>query len=255
MTTTAQPTSAKLKPRVSTLDRATLMQLAAAEYDHFTTALEKLNSDDWSKPTECAGWDVRTMASHVLGMAEMAASVPEGIRQMKAAKNRGGVFIDALTAVQVEKRTDLTPQQLIDRIRIVGPKAARGRRRIPALIRGRRMPIPQPVGDVDEDWTIGFLMDTILTRDTWMHRIDISRATGQPLVLTIGHDDVLVADVVDEWAARHGKPCEVHLSGSAGGNWTFGEGGPGLDLDAIDFNRTLSGRERATDLLAVAVPY
>ncbi len=255
MTTTAQPTSAKLKPRVSTLDRATLMQLAAAEYDHFTTALEKLNSDDWSKPTECAGWDVRTMASHVLGMAEMAASVPEGIRQMGAAKKRGGVFIDALTAVQVEKRTDLTPQQLIDRIRIVGPKAARGRRRIPALIRGRRMPIPQPVGDVDEDWTIGFLMDTILTRDTWMHRIDISRATGQPLVLTIGHDDVLVADVVDEWAARHGKPCEVHLSGSAGGNWTFGEGGPGLDLDAIDFNRTLSGRERATDLLAVAVPY
>jgi uncharacterized protein (TIGR03083 family) len=243
------------KPRVSTLDRATLMQLAAAEYGHFATALEKLDRDDWSKPTECAGWDVRTMASHVLGMAEMAASVPEGIRQMKAAKKHGGLFIDALTAVQVEKRTELTPQQLIDRIRIVGPKAARGRRRIPALIRNRRMPIPQPVGDVDEDWTIGFLMDTILTRDTWMHRIDISRATGHSLELTLGHDDVLVADVVDEWAGRHGKPCQLHLTGDAGGTWTFGDGGPGLDLDAIDFNRTLSGREPAIDLLAVAVPY
>ncbi len=253
MTITAEPT--KARPRTSTLDRTTLMQLAAAEYGHFATALEKLDSDDWSKPTECAGWDVRTMASHVLGMAEMAAFVPEGIRQMRAAKKRGGLFIDALTAVQVEKRVDLTPRQLIDRIRAVGPKAANGRRRIPALVRNRRLPIPQPVGDVDEDWTIGFLMDTILTRDTWMHRIDISRATGHSLELTVGHDDVLVADVVDEWARRHGKSCQLHLTGAAGGTWTFGDGGPGIDLDAIDFNRTLSGREPATDLLAVAVPY
>jgi hypothetical protein len=66
---------------------------------------------------------------------------------------------------------------------------------------------------------------------------------------------VLVADVVDEWAGRHAKACQLHLTGTAGGTWTFGEGGPGLDLDAIDFNRILSGREPATDLLAVAVPY
>jgi uncharacterized protein (TIGR03083 family) len=255
MTTINRPTSAKARPRVSTLDRATLMRLAAAEYEHFAAALEKLDTDDWSKSTECAGWDVRTMASHVLGMAEMAAFIPEGIRQMRAAKKRGGLFIDALTAVQVEKRTEFTPAELIARIRVVGPKAARGRRRIPDVVRNRRLPIPQPVGDVDEDWTIGFLMDTILTRDTWMHRIDISRATGQPLELTVGHDDVLVADVVDEWASRHGKPCQLHLTGEAGGTWTFGDGGPGIDLDAIDFNRTLSGREPATDLLAVAVPY
>jgi hypothetical protein len=88
-----------------------------------------------------------------------------------------------------------------------------------------------------------------------MHRIDISRATGHPLELTVGHDNVLVADVVDEWARRHAKACQLHLTGTAGGTWTFGAGGPGLDLDAIDFNRTLSGREPATDLLAVAVPY
>ncbi|HTC70490.1 MAG TPA: maleylpyruvate isomerase family mycothiol-dependent enzyme, partial [Acidothermaceae bacterium] len=181
------------------------MRLAAAEYGQFATALENLADDDWSKPTDCAGWDVRTMASHVLGMAEMAASVPEGIRQMKAAKKRGGLFIDALTAVQVEKRVDLTPQQLTERIRNVGPKAARHRRRIPSFVRNRRMPIPQPVGDVDEDWTIGFLMDTILTRDTWMHRIDISRATERAVVLTQEHDGRIVAGVVAEWAQRHGK--------------------------------------------------
>lgn len=40
-----------------------------------------------------------------------------------------------------------------------------------------------------------------------MHRIDISRATGRPLTLTADHDGVLVADVVHEWAGRHGTPC------------------------------------------------
>ena len=30
----------------------------------------------------------------------------------------------------------------------------------------------------DEAWTIGYLVDIILTRDPWMHRADICRATG-----------------------------------------------------------------------------
>ena len=28
----------------------------------------------------------------------------------------------------------------------------------------------------DEKWQFGYLVDTIFTRDTWMHRLDISRA-------------------------------------------------------------------------------
>jgi len=88
-----------------------------------------------------------------------------------------------------------------------------------------------------------------------MHRVDISRATGQPLNLIVGHDDILVADVVTEWAARHGKPCHLRLTGRAGGTWTFGAGGPSLDVDAIDFCRTVSGREPATGLLSTEVPF
>jgi len=88
-----------------------------------------------------------------------------------------------------------------------------------------------------------------------MHRIDISRATERPLELTADHDGVLVKDVVNEWAARHGQPCSLRLRRAAGGSWTFGAGGPALDLDAIDFCRPLSGREPATDLLAPQVPF
>jgi uncharacterized protein (TIGR03083 family) len=255
MTRTIGTVDAGTRPRTSTLDRATLIRLAATEYERFAALLRGLTAEDWTRPTECPGWDVRAMASHALGMAEMAASIREGSRQQNAAKKRGGVFIDALTALQVEERSHLTPMQLTDRLLVVGPRAARARRRTPGLIRRRRMPVQQAVGGHLETWTLGYLIDTILTRDPWMHRIDISRATGEPLNLTADHDGILVGDVAQEWAIRHGKPCRLHLSGPAGGTWTFGVDGPVLDIDAIEFCRTLSGREPATDLFGTEVPF
>ena len=252
MTRTADATAA---PRTSTLDRATLMRLASTEYERFGAMLLDLDTEDWLRPTECLGWDVRAMVGHVLGMAEMAASIREGMRQQKAARKRGGVFIDALTAVQVDERAALTPQQVTERFPRVGHRAARARRRTPGLIRRRRMPDVQTVGDRLETWTFGYLIDTILTRDPWMHRIDIARATGRHHELSADHDAVLVADVVTEWAARHGQPCQLHLVGVAGGRWSFGTGGPTLALDAIDFCRTLSGREPGAGLLTTVVPF
>jgi uncharacterized protein (TIGR03083 family) len=241
--------------RASTLDRPTLMRLAASEYGRFATVLTGLDAKDWVRPTECAGWDVRAMAGHVLGMADMAASIREGRRQQKQAVKRGGVFIDALTALQVQERAELTPLQVSERFQAVGPRAARARRRTPALIRRRKMPVQQAVGGQLETWSLGYLIDTILTRDPWMHRIDISRATGRTLVLSADHDGVLVGDVVTEWAARHRAPCRLKLTGAAGGSWTFGEGGPSIELDAIEFCRTVSRREPGIGLLATEVPF
>jgi hypothetical protein len=91
----------------------------------------------------------------------------------------------------------------------------------------------------------------IMTRDPWMHRVDISHATGAPLVLTADHDGVLVDDVVQEWAARHGRPFTLRLTGPAGGTW--GEGGPELEFDAVEFCRALSGRGTAP--LDTEVPF
>lgn len=84
--------------------------------------------------------------------------------------------------------------------RRVGPHAARGRRRVPGLLRHRRLPEVQMVNGAAETWSIGYLTDVILTRDPWMHRLDLARATGQAPMLTSDHDGVIVADVVHEWA-------------------------------------------------------
>jgi hypothetical protein len=126
---------------------------------------------------------------------------------------------------------------------------------MPAVLRA--LSIPQDGDGVKEKWRLGFLIDTILTRDPWTHRGDISRATGREMLLTPDHDGVIVADVVAEWSMRHRQPFELVLTGPAGGRWHVGEGGPTLELDAIEFCRALSGRGDVprTGLLATAVPF
>ena len=119
MTTTHAVTAT---PRRPALGRPVAMRLAAVEYDRVVTLLRSLPPNAWDTRTACPDWDVREMAAHLLGMAEMAASIRESTRQTKAATARGGVFIDALTALQVEERADLTPEQIVDRFAVVGPK-------------------------------------------------------------------------------------------------------------------------------------
>ena len=255
MSTTVVAASAT--PRTSRLDRDVAMRLARTEYDRFVAQLRRLAPDDWSKPTACPAWDVHAMACHVLGMAEMFASPVETARQMRAAKRAGGLFIDALTDLQSRKHRHRSPEQVVTLLAQVGSKAARGRERLPSLLRRRRM-ADQPVdetGTRTESWTLGYLVDVILTRDTWMHRSDIAVATGRPMELTAEHDGVLIADVAAEWAARHGEPCRLVLTGPAGGSWTWGSGGTTLQIDAVDFCRILSGRGHGEGLIATRVPF
>jgi hypothetical protein len=162
--------------------------------------------------------------------------------------------IDALTAIQVEKNADLTPSEVVDAMRRSGPKAARARRRSPGFVRARTMPGLQDVGDNQEAWTFGYLLDVILTRDPFMHRVDITRATRTPMQADPGHEGRIIEDVVREWAGRHQAPYDLVLTGLAGGHWNRGKA-ERVELDAFEFCRLLSGRSSATGLLAKQVPF
>ena len=243
--------------RRSALDRPTALRLAATEYDRFADLVAGLSPEELRRPTACPAWDVHAVACHVLGMAEMVASPVEQVRQMLAARRAGGLFVDALTALQVAKHVGRPASDVSADLTAVGPRAAKGRRRTPRPLRAVRMP-DQPVdetGTQTEPWTIGFLVDVVLTRDTWMHRSDVALATGRAMVLTADHDGVLVADVAQEWAGRHGQPCSLTLTGPAGGRWTWGSGGPAVELDAVEFCRVLSGRGSGPGLLGTRVPF
>jgi uncharacterized protein (TIGR03083 family) len=241
------------------LDRGTAMHLARAEYRRMAETLEALSTDDWSRATECPAWDVRQLGCHMVGMAAMATSPREQKRQQQLAAAEVAVHgthpLDALTGLQVSERAAWTPAEVVAGARKVGPKAARGRRLTPGFIRRRRLPAPQTINGRVEHWSIGFLLDVILTRDPWMHRMDIATATGRPPYLTPDHDGVIVADVVAEWARRHDAAYRLTLTGPVGGAWSRGEDGEVIELDAIDFCRVLSGRGSGDGLLAVKVPF
>ena len=248
---------------IPSITRSEAEGLARTEYARMASQLRSLAQDDWTKKTDCPMWDVRALAGHSVGM--MATFT--GFRRLfgamgaatKTAKRGGGQMIDALTAQQVADHAARSTEELIASVDDTGPRAARWRAKAPWLF--RKMPMKQEVGGKAETWRMSFLLDTILTRDPWMHRIDTAHATGRDLELTAEHDGRIVADVVAELARRYDKPFTLTLTGPAGGEFTAGDGGGDhVTIDAIELCRVLSGRPPAsatlrTGLLATEVPF
>lgn len=259
MTTTSQPT--KADPMAITnitdvrpIERPEATKLAEDEVARMVAALRSLSPEDWGRPTACPEWDVRAMAGHVLGMTETFTGLGRFASTMRAGGKRAGdgPFVDGLTAVQVDATAHLTTDELIDRLQAAGPVAAgwRGRRRLM-----RHIPMKQEVDGVVETWRLGYLVDIILTRDTWMHRSDIANATDKPMELTVEHDGRIVADAAAEWGRRHGQPCVLHLTGPVGGTFVQGDGGQEITIDAVELCHILSGRGTGEGLLAQQVPF
>jgi hypothetical protein len=180
----------------------------------------------------------------------------ENMHQMRLARKRRkelGVALEAgLSSVQVAERDDLSPAELIRRLEAIAPKTVAGRRRTPAPMRAVKIAVDAPVV---EKWALGYLIDVIYLRDAWMHRVDTVAATGAELVLTPEHDGRIVADVVAEWARRHGQPFTLELTGPAGGVFTAAGGADPIVIDAVEFCSLLAGRGNPTGLLATIVPF
>jgi uncharacterized protein (TIGR03083 family) len=241
---------------IEPIDHDEAIRLAATEYGRFLALLRKLGPEDWGKPTDCDRWDVRAVGLHVLGAMEANASVREMVHQMrlgaKVGKEIGGSSLDGENEVQVRERASLTGDELVERFAAAVPRAVRGRRRFPRPLRGLKVTMPPPWGGKR---TLGWLNDIVYTRDTWMHRVDLSRATGGDLVLTPDHDGRILADVVADWARLHGRPFDLVLTGPAGGRYRSGDGGERIDLDAVEFCRTIAGRRTGAGLLTTEVPF
>jgi uncharacterized protein (TIGR03083 family) len=229
------------------------MAAAEEEYRRLGQLLAGFSPADWQRPTDCARWAVHDVVAHLVGAAESTARVRELLRQARLGRRLrpGEPTVEGMNAVQVAERAAATPEQLARSLAAAGARGVRSRRRLPAALRRIPLPFGPPLGTRP----LGYLMDRIYTRDAWMHRVDLARATGRPLVLTAEHDGRIVADVVAEWAGGHGRPYRLGLTGPAGGTWSRGTDGAALTLDAVEFCRILSGRAEGSGLLAAAVPF
>lgn len=232
------------------------MRIAQTEYDRLLGVIDDLHEDDWSLRTDCTDWDVRGLLGHVLGMLELQADPEERMRQVKraaeVAARTGAVRLDAMTALQVSDHANLAPDELRRALHVMAPRGLAARRNTTAAQRAAPY---APALPGEGEWTFGYLFDIIHTRDPWIHRVDICRATGREMALSPDHDGRIVADVVADWARRHGQPFALTLTGPAGGSFTRAAGGDELEIDAVEFCRVLSGRARGTGLFATKVPF
>lgn len=233
-------------------------KLAATEAERLLKLIEALEDGDWSQPTDCIEWTVRDIVAHLTGGVASQAIWAEFKRQnmgnpyMKEAEMK----IDAINRRQLEDRAEATNEELVAEFRENAPKAVRTRQRLPWIVRQLRLPLGPPLGFC----SIGYLMDTIVTRDQWMHRHDISLATGREFVVTPEHDGRIVALVICDLSRKlkvklQGRRIDLLLTGGAGGSFAFGAKGQAdaiVETDTSTFNRLASGRLAAKAAMALA---
>ncbi|MFD4955564.1 maleylpyruvate isomerase family mycothiol-dependent enzyme [Streptomyces sp. NPDC058451] len=230
--------------RLPQTDRDQSAAVAEAEGRAAMAVLEKLGDDDWHRPTDCVEWDVRTLVSHLVAQCEDNISLATMARREITGRRRhpGMGPVDAHMAAQIADHTTASGPELTKRFGLLWPRAARARRRRPGLLRRAR--IDTGVAAAPR-MSVGHLLDTVYNRDLWMHRIDLTRATGQSLVVG-EHDRLIVEQVIRDLAlAWSGAPVALELTGPAGGAWLLGSGEPAsvVRADAVACLRALAGRD------------
>ncbi len=242
-------------PGVIRINRTEARVLASIEFERFAALTASLTPKEWTTDTDCVGWDVRTMALHVLGSADAQASplvflhqLHRGLRLNQEIESHH--WVDGLNELQIRERSGLSNERVVAQLETVGEKAVKGRFGTPLPMRYIPIPFGDPVG-----WKpVNYLLEVGFTRDTWAHRIDIHAVIGRPMQLDPAHDGRLVADIVQEWAELYREPFELQLTGTAGGTFSQGEGGERVEMDALDFVRTLAGRLPGTGVMRHPLP-
>lgn len=222
--------------------------VARAELSALVDQVYELTADDFRSPTECEGWTIRDVVAHLTGAADEAVHLRVQAKHMITAKTRLRKLplVDALTTQQIADRSQKSDVDIVSELASLAPKVPAARARVPGLIRRQKFPDPAALpGD-----NLGYLLDVIYTRDVWMHRIDISRATSRPLPDS-GVDDVVVGQIVrDLQRGWSGPSFGLQLTGRTEGEWPVGtpDAGPTVTVDTVVLCRLLSGRSDETGL-------
>lgn len=244
---------------ITPLNRVEAPALARAELSRILPVIESLEGDDWQQPTACTLWTVREMVAHLAGCSACYASWGEFARQylLNPYMRQEAEPVDGINRRQVEDRADAAPEELVAEFRECSPKAIRTRARLPWLLRIIPLNLGDPVGYAP----ISYLIDTIFTRDWWLHRLDICRATGRTMKLDSEHDaritELAMLDIAKQ-LAKQGAATHtviVELTGPAGGTFHYGpDRAPDavIQMDALDFHWMTSGRATPEEGLAQA---
>lgn len=242
MTTSTTQRAAHL-PQTS---RADAEAHSSAEYAALLAQVRAFEPQHWSAQTDCTEWTVRDLVAHLAGASEDAVRMRVNAKHMTAAVLRLRKPSDRDLAghvcdLQLERRAGMSPADLQADLERWAEDAPRARRRQPALMRAIRLPA---FAGLRRGARLGYLLDVIYTRDLWLHRVDLARATGQAMPVSSAEGEVVAQVVRDLDAEWSGPALELVLTGRGGGGWLVGEGvvAGRLEGDAVTVMRSLSGR-------------
>lgn len=185
------------------------------------------------------------IVAHLVGQHVESArpwTIPGKLRQARR-RFPDRSALDAHNALHILEYGGRAPEELRQLLVRFGPKAVRTRRRAPEVVRRRSFARFFPEEHLP-DLSFSYLFDVLSNRDTWMHRLEIARATGRPF--TSGeHDRGIVTQVLRDLAQTWtGPPITLVLTGAVHGRWALGATEPVavVHTDYQDYLWHISGR-------------
>jgi len=152
------------------------------EWSAITALGAELGEAEWELPSECPGWSVRDLVSHLIGIERtlLGEPAPEGPARLPAhVRNEVGAHNEAWVA----SRRHLPGRAVLEEFGAVTARRLEELRSFPA---SRFDEVgPSPVGEVP----YGEFM-RVRVMDSWVHEQDMRVATGRP-----GHESGPAADL------------------------------------------------------------
>ncbi len=178
----------------------------ARAVDDSVVLLRSLDDDDWSRPTDLPGWDVRAVAAHLAHLESELAGNPQQPVEVPEAPH-----VTSLMGAYTERgpiaRSAWTTGEIVDEL------ASSSARRLAEL---RADPPTDGAGSPPiTPANIGWSWETLLSNrplDVWMHEQDIRRAVGRPG----GLDSPAAAHTVGVFARGLGYVVGKRVGASAG---------------------------------------
>ncbi len=198
-----------------TLSRSDVSKGCIAEYEGFAALIEPLTAAEWDAPTRCAGFAVRDVAGHVIGLAEDTAAGVPGSRN--AEEEAASVRHESPAGAAARLRVAIAPiRALLDAL---DDDAWNG---------------PSPVPDL----TLGQGVLT-LWYDAYVHADDIRAALGRPTDRGRGLD-ASVAYLAHQLETRGWGPATLALEGMP--RYDVAAGGREIIGDPVAFVLAATGR-------------
>lgn len=241
---TRTPVALAAEPGITAAEGEALARSLAGD---FVALLEKLSPEEWAAVTPCDPWTVKDVATHLLGWADALCSPREmgsQFRKALARRKRFESILDAHNDAQVEAGRALSNEEVLDRLRVMLPRAAKLRRRVGRPLRY----VPAYAGFLGGTFNFGYLLNSIFPRDLLVHTLDVAEATGREAPLGEAAQRV-AADMLKDWARRTGADATIELTGPGGRSYFAGAGTRAtITAPTGSVVQRLAGREPAAEI-------